>query len=137
MAFKLVQVVALATASLPSIVSAAPMTFGRDPATVTPGECYGNQIRMIVARGSGEPPGVGTLGQLTSRIQQSAHYATVQAVDYPAVTAYDAPYLASVKQGVYDLQKKIKQTVAQCPNAKIALLGYSQVFDFSSYLPMK
>lgn len=52
--------------------------------------------------------------------------AHVQAVKYPA-TVQSPAYMVSLKTGTLNLQQMIRNVVDECPNAKIALLGYSQV----------
>jgi acetylxylan esterase len=81
-------------------------------------------VHMIVARASTEPPGEGIIGGVAAQVQQSMPGSDSEAVDYPATLT---DYLNSEASGVAAMKQLIQSYVTRCPNAKIALLGYSQV----------
>ncbi|KAL1311485.1 hypothetical protein AAFC00_004426 [Neodothiora populina] len=79
---------------------------------------------MIVARGSTESPGTGTLlSPLISAVESHLPGSDHVAVDYPASLAR---YADSVYTGVSNMTKLVQSHVAACPKSKIVLLGYSQ-----------
>jgi acetylxylan esterase len=85
-------------------------------------------VHMIVARASTEAPGEGIIGAVATLVQQSVPGSDAEAVDYPATLT---DYLNSEASGVAAMTKLIQSYVARCPNSKIALLGYSQVFCYA------
>ncbi len=81
-------------------------------------------IQVVFARGTGEPPGPGRVGQafvdsLRSRVNGKS--VAVYAVDYPA--SYD--FLRAV-DGANDARQFVESTAASCPQTKVVLGGYSQ-----------
>lgn len=79
---------------------------------------------MVFARGTGEPPGVGGIGEdfidaLRSKIGEKSM--GVYGVDYPATT--DFP---TAMAGIYDAGTHVEQTAANCPQSKLVLGGFSQ-----------
>jgi cutinase len=95
-----------------------------------------NDVEVVFARGTSEPPGIGRVGQalvdaLTPLIggQTIGSYGVV----YPAT--YD--FLAAA-DGATDATNYISSTVAQCPNTRFVLGGYSQgaaVVDMLAGIP--
>jgi len=85
-------------------------------------------VHMIVARASTEAPGEGIIGAVATQVQQAVLGSDSEAVDYPATLT---DYLNSEASGVAAMKQLVQSYVARCPNSKIALLGYSQVFGFS------
>jgi hypothetical protein len=85
-------------------------------------------VHMIVARASTEAPGEGIIGAVATQVHQSVPGSDAEAVDYPATLT---DYLNSEASGVAAMTKLIQSYVARCPNSKIALLGYSQVFCYA------
>lgn len=79
-------------------------------------------LHLIVARGSGEPKGMG-MGVVAGNVTEAVPRSTVAAVDYPAT--FDA-YVASEHSGVVAMTAMITAHLAACPGSKIPLLGYSQ-----------
>jgi len=80
-------------------------------------------VHVIVARGSNESPGQGTLSSVSQTILSCVAGSDAIGVDYPAtLTNYDQ----SEAQGVAALTSMIQSYVASCPNARIVLMGYSQ-----------
>lgn len=83
-----------------------------------------SDIEVVFARGTDEPPGVGRVGQSfinSLRKQVGGRSIGVYAVNYPA--SYD--FLAAAN-GANDASAHIQGTMADCPNTRIVLAGYSQ-----------
>lgn len=116
MAPNLFKILSISTVLLSSFANAAPAA---NPACQNP-------IHILVARGSNQAPGTGSIGAVSDQMKLYAPKAHVQAVKYPATTDNPA-YTDSLKTGTLNLQRMIRNVVDECPNAKIALLGYSQV----------
>ena len=82
-------------------------------------------VDVVFARGTGEPSGVGVIGQsfvdaLRSDVD-GAESIGVYAVDYPASRDF-----ATAVEGVVDAGNHIREVAADCPATKIVLGGYSQ-----------
>ncbi|GFG74084.1 cutinase family protein [Mycobacterium botniense] len=80
---------------------------------------------VVFARGTGEPPGVGGVGQAfidSLRSQVPGRSIGVYPVNYPATN----DYLNSALAGADDASAHIKDMVASCPNTRLVLGGYSQ-----------
>ncbi|OMC46782.1 cutinase family protein [Mycobacterium sp. IS-1264] len=82
-------------------------------------------VEVVFARGTNEPPGVGGVGQafvdsLRSRV--GGRSVGVYAVNYPATNDFVRSSLA----GAGDAGGHVQATVANCPNTRIVLGGYSQ-----------
>lgn len=75
-------------------------------------------VEVVFARGTGEPAGLGDVGQAFVDQLHAQSYA----VDYPASMAFNDSVLA----GVGDAAGHIEGLVSRCPGAKIVLGGYSQ-----------
>lgn len=80
-------------------------------------------LHLIVARGSGEPKGLGKIGVVAENVIEAVPGSTAAAVDYPATIE---AYFASEDMGVAAMTAMIAGYVADCPSSKLALLGYSQ-----------
>jgi cutinase-like protein len=81
-------------------------------------------VEVVFARGTFEPPGVGGIGQSfvdAVRSQAAGKSVSVYPVSYPAST--DFP---TAMQGIRDAANHIEATVANCPDTKIVLGGFSQ-----------
>jgi len=81
-------------------------------------------IQVVFARGTGEPPGPGRVGQAfvdSLRSVVNGKSIAVYAVDYPA--SYD--FLRAV-DGANDARQFVEGTVSACPKTKVVLGGYSQ-----------
>ncbi len=84
-----------------------------------------SDVEVVFARGTHQEPGLGNIGQafvdsLTSKVGGKS--VAVYAVDYPA----NDDYHNSAPAGSNDASAHIQGTVANCPNTKIVLGGYSQ-----------
>jgi hypothetical protein len=84
-------------------------------------------VHMIVARASTEPPGQGIIGVVATLVQGMILGLDLEVVDYPATLQN---YNTSELAGTTAMTQLITEYVARCPNSKIALPGYSQVFVF-------
>ena len=81
-------------------------------------------VEVVFARGTGEPPGVGSVGQafvdsLQSKLGPKS--VTVYPVQYPATV--DFP---TAVDGINDAAAHIEATAANCPQTKVVLGGFSQ-----------
>ena len=77
-------------------------------------------VEAVFARGSGEPPGVGGVGQSfvdALRAQVGNRSLDVYPVDYPASTNFTAgiEFAQTVVQGITDAANHIQATAANCP----------------------
>jgi cutinase len=84
-----------------------------------------SDVELVFARGTHQEPGLGNIGQafsdsLTSKVGGKS--VGVYAVNYPA----NDDYHNSAPAGSNDASAHIQGTVANCPNTKIVLGGYSQ-----------
>jgi hypothetical protein len=87
-------------------------------------ESCSSSIHIVAARGTSEPPGTGVIGFIAKGVSEVVPGTTVEGLDYPAVFV---PYNTSEAAGVASLRSAVANYTTKCPNAKIALLGYSQV----------
>lgn len=84
-------------------------------------------LKMFVSRGTNEAPGLGANGDMVNLIKSQIPGSEVTAIDYPA--SYENPvYFDSVYQGTKAVKKAVTDYANACPNSKIAVFGYSQVF---------
>ncbi|MDT5049329.1 MAG: cutinase [Mycobacterium sp.] len=90
---------------------------------------------VVFARGTGEPVGPGGAGQAfidSLTAQLPGRTVNIYPVDYPATN----DYLNSARAGAGDADAHVQSTVANCPNTKMVLGGYSQgagVVDMTSH----
>jgi cutinase-like protein len=82
-------------------------------------------VEVVSARGTDQPAGVGIIGQafidsLKSKVPR--RNIGVYAVNYPASN----DLIRSPVLGADDARAHVQATVAQCPNTRIVLSGYSQ-----------
>ncbi|BBZ26914.1 cutinase [Mycolicibacterium madagascariense] len=95
-----------------------------------------SDIEMVFARGTGEPPGIGRVGQaLVDALTPLVGGKTIgtYGVDYPA--SYD---FLMAQDGATDATNFISSLVAQCPSTRVVLGGYSQgaaVMDMLAGIP--
>ncbi len=88
-------------------------------------------VEAIFARGSGEPPGVGGVGQAfvdALRSQVGNKSLDVYPVNYPASTDFGGgmQFASTVIEGIRDAADHVEATAANCPNTRIVLGGFSQ-----------
>jgi acetylxylan esterase len=89
-----------------------------------------SRVHLLVGRGSGEAAastgatGMGTTKSLVEDIEKAITGVTHEAIDYPAKLS---PYPQSSSAGTNAVVKQTTAYVKRCPNAKIVLMGYSQV----------
>lgn len=88
-------------------------------------------VEVVFARGTGEPPGVGGVGQaFVDALQSQApgKSVSVYPVDYAASGdfANTTAFAQTVIDGVRDAGSHVQSTAANCPNTRIVLGGYSQ-----------
>ncbi len=100
------------------------------PAPVTVAEPCPD-IEVVFARGTGEAPGVGGVGQSyvdALRAQTGGRSVDVYPVNYPASDNFGAgiEFARTVVDGIGDAATHIEATAANCPDTRIVLGGYSQ-----------
>ena len=83
-------------------------------------------LHIIVGRGTGEDAGPGVLKIVADEIINKVKGSKVVAVDYPA-SSLSPNYFDSVKKGTQEVHDDVVDYAKECPNSKIAYLGYSQV----------
>ena len=88
-------------------------------------------VEVVFARGTGEPPGVGGIGEPfvdSLRSQVGAKSLDVYPVNYEASSDFSdrVQFAQSVVDGIKDAGGHIQSTAANCPNTKIVLGGFSQ-----------
>jgi cutinase len=88
-------------------------------------------VEVVFARGTGEPPGVGGVGQafvdaLRSRVGNRS--LDVYPVNYQASSDFSdrIQFAQSVVDGIKDAGGHVESTAANCPNTTMVLGGYSQ-----------
>jgi len=82
-------------------------------------------VEVVFARGTNEPPGVGSVGQAfvdSLRSKVAGRSVGVYAVNYPATDDFVRSSLA----GAGDARTHVQSMVANCPNTRMVLGGYSQ-----------
>jgi cutinase len=95
-------------------------------------------VEVVFARGTGEPPGVGEVGQvfidaLRSKVRGKS--LGVYGVNYPATVDF-----RTALDGIDDAGHRVEHLSAVCPNTKMVLGGFSQGaavmgFDTSGAIP--
>ena len=88
-------------------------------------------VEIVFARGTGEAPGVGGVGQAfvdSLRSQLGAKSVAVYAVNYPASGDFadQMAFAGTVVDGIRDAGAHVQATAANCPNTRVVLGGYSQ-----------
>jgi hypothetical protein len=88
-------------------------------------------VEVVFARGTGEPAGVGGVGQAfvdAVRSQAAGKSVSVYPVNYAASGdfANTTAFVQTVVDGVRDAGSHVEATAANCPDTRIVLGGYSQ-----------
>lgn len=96
-------------------------------------------VELVFARGTGEPPGVGGIGQayvdaLRARVGERSM--DVYPVEYAASSDFGAgvEFARTVVDGIRDAATHIEATAANCPKTRIILGGYSQGAALAGYV---
>lgn len=101
-------------------------------------------IGVAFARGTGEPPGVGSIGQAfvdSLRAQVFPRTVGVHGVAYPASSDFASPaFTMNVVDGTRDVLDHVRGVVSVCPQTQMIIGGYSQgamvsAFATSDVLP--
>src|ERR1700759_140703 len=110
-------------------VIAAGMFVAPPPPSAPPQPCP--DVEAVFARGTGEPAGVGGIGepfvdQLRTAIGPKS--LNVYPVNYEASGNFSdrVEFAASVVDGIKDAKSHIEATAANCPKTRIVVGGYSQ-----------
>ncbi len=113
-----------------SVLAGVPMP------TATAAPCP--DVEVVFARGSGEPPGVGGVGQSfvdSMRSQIGPRSLGVYAVNYPASTDFgNSDFPLTVIDGIRDAGAHIQSMASSCPNTREVLGGYSQGAAVAGYV---
>ena len=88
-------------------------------------------VEVVFARGTGEPPGVGGIGQGfvdAMRSQAGGRSVGVYPVNYPASSDFSGgvDFAETVIEGIRDATGHIESMTANCPNTRMVLGGFSQ-----------
>src|SRR5258708_38092907 len=88
-------------------------------------------VEVVFARGTGEPPGVGGIGQNfvdAMRSQAGNKSVGVYPINYPASADFAGgiEFAETVIQGIGDAVNHVQATAANCPNTRMVLGGFSQ-----------
>ena len=88
-------------------------------------------VEVVFARGTGEPPGVGGVGQAfvdAVRSQVGAKSVNVYPVNYTASSDFGdrIGFARTVIDGIRDAGSHVETTAANCPDTRIVLGGFSQ-----------
>jgi cutinase len=88
-------------------------------------------VEVVFARGTGEPPGVGGVGQAfvdSLRAQLGNRSLAVYPVNYSASNDFGnrEVFAGTVVEGIRDAGAHVQATAAACPNTRIVLGGFSQ-----------
>ncbi|MGV0851715.1 cutinase family protein [Mycolicibacterium phlei] len=122
---------ALASAALAAAACVLPLT---QAPTASAQEC--SDVVVVFARGTGEPPGIGRVGQAmvdALRPQIGDRTLTAYGVNYPA--SYD---FTLATDGAADASAFISSLAQNCPNSRVVLGGFSQgaaVVDMLAGIP--
>jgi cutinase len=95
-------------------------------------------VEVVFARGSGEPPGVGSVGGPfvdALRSQIGPRSLGVYPINYPASTDFgNADFPITVIDGIRDAGTHIESMAANCPKTREVLGGYSQGAAVAGYV---
>lgn len=126
-AFRIARVLAAGAAVAAGAAALLTASPGPPPASAAP--CPDAEV--VFARGTGEPVGVGGIGQSfvdAVRAAAPGKSVDVYAVNYLASDQFSdrMEFARSVVDGIRDAGDHVMATAANCPNTKIILGGYSQ-----------
>ncbi|MBX9979622.1 MAG: cutinase family protein, partial [Mycobacterium gordonae] len=126
---------ALAAAGATAAISTSLLAGGPVP-TAAAAPCP--DVEVVFARGSGEPPGVGGVGQSfvdSLRPALGTKSLGVYAVNYPASTDFgSSDFPLTVIDGIRDAGSHVQSMASTCPNTKEVLGGYSQGAAVAGYV---
>lgn len=97
-------------------------------------------VEVVFARGTGEPPGLGGVGQAfvdAVRTQAAPRSVNVYPVNYAASSDFMGDRIAfarTVVDGIRDAGTHIEATAANCPDTQIVLGGFSQGAALAGYV---
>ncbi len=95
-------------------------------------------VEVVFARGSGEPPGIGSVGGPfvdALRSQIGPRSLGVYPVNYPASTDFsNSNFPVTVIDGIRDASSHIESMAANCPRTREVLGGYSQGAAVAGYV---
>jgi hypothetical protein len=95
-------------------------------------------VEVVFARGSGEPPGLGSVGGPfvdSLRSQIGSRSLGVYPVNYPASTDFsNADFPITVIDGIRDAGNHIESMASNCPRTREVLGGYSQGAAVAGYV---
>lgn len=97
-------------------------------------------VEVVFARGTGEAPGVGGVGQAfvdAVRTQSAPRSVNVYPVNYAASSDFTGDRIAfarTVVDGIRDAGMHIEATAANCPDTQIVLGGFSQGAALAGYV---
>ena len=106
-----------------AVMTWSPLSALIDTRYASAGPCP--DVEVVFARGTNEPPGVGSVGQAfidSLRSQARGRSVGVYAVNYPATDDFARSSLA----GAGDAGAHVQSMVANCPSTRMVLGGYSQ-----------
>jgi acetylxylan esterase len=88
-----------------------------------------SKVHFVVARGSGEPQGVGMLRSFINSVAEAVPGVTSEAIVYPAQLDFNnlLGYVSSERSGVTAGKNQVTAYVKRCPKSKIVVAGVSQV----------
>jgi cutinase len=119
------------------VVTAAAMLLGSPTPSASAQPCP--DVELVFARGTGEPPGVGGIGQAfvdALRSQVAPRSLAVYPVNYAASGDFNnrIGFATTVVDGIRDAGGHVESTAANCPNTRIVLGGFSQGAAVAGYV---